>query len=46
MRTLGWKVAGVAALAFACAAVFAAYLSPAMLGAFADAWAFCVSLVR
>jgi hypothetical protein len=43
---LGWKIAGLAALALASALAFAAYLSPTMLGAFADVWAFCVGLVR
>jgi len=46
VKALGWKIAGAAALAIAGALVFAAYLSPAMLGAFADVWAFCVGLVK
>lgn len=46
MKALAWKIAGVAALAIASALVFAAYLHPNMLGAFADVWAFCVGLLK
>jgi hypothetical protein len=46
VKTLGWKIAGIAALALASAAVFAAYLHPNMLAVFADVWAFCVGLVK
>jgi hypothetical protein len=45
-KRLWWRAAGVALLVLVSAAVFSAYLSPTMLGAFADAWAFCASLIR
>jgi hypothetical protein len=43
---LWWRVAGVALLAFVCAAAFSAYLRPDMLIAFADVLSFCMSLLR
>lgn len=40
------KTALIGLLAFVTAAAFSAYLSPNMLLAFGDVWAFCASLVR
>ena len=40
------KAAGIALLAFATAAVFAAYLRPDMLAVFGDVMAFCAALIR
>ncbi len=45
-RRLGWKLAAVALLAFACAAAFSAYLRPDMLVAFGDLMSFCAALIR
>ena len=45
-RTLWWKAAGVALLAFASAAAFSAYLRPDMLVSFNDLLAFCAGLLR
>ncbi len=41
-----WTAAGVAALAFAAAAAFSAYLRPDMLVRFGDIMAFCAALIR
>ena len=45
-KTLGWKIAAVVLVVFACAAVFFAYLRPDMLAVFGELMAFCVALIR
>lgn len=45
-RTLWWKAAGVALLAFLSAAAFSAYLRPDMLVRFGDLMSFCAALLR
>jgi hypothetical protein len=45
-KRLWWKLVLVAALAFAGAAAFAAYLRPDMLVMFNDLMAFCAALIR
>lgn len=45
-KRLGWKLAAVVLAAFACAAVFSAYLRPDMLLVFGEMMAFCASLIR
>jgi hypothetical protein len=45
-KRLGWKIGVVVLVAFACAAVFSAYLRPDMLVTFGDIMAFCAALIR
>lgn len=45
-KRLGWRIGAVALVAFACAAVFSAYLRPDMLVVFGEIMAFCAALIR
>lgn len=45
-QRLGWRIALVVLVAFACAAAFSAYLKPGMLVSFGDIMAFCAALLR
>ena len=45
-KRLGWNIAAVVLVVFACAAVFSAYLRPDMLVVFGELMAFCSALIR
>lgn len=45
-KHLGWKLAAVVVVGFACAAAFSAYLRPDMLVSFGELMSFCAGLIR